>query len=447
MKKFILIIATLCLFLFTNAQVLRYEMFVEKNQKAITEEQKASIDSLKQMMTFGESIRIFPLYNDTFLGYVLFPKYAKEIAQSIADYAVENDFELLGMPRNFPSTYRGISVSVHLKCVKRIIVETQTPSVSLFPETEPLSSHFPPKPSQYFIIDPKVDNFIEGKEGTKLFFEAGSLMTDEIVKIELKEFYKLDDFVKNGLSTSSNGQMIETGGTIYLNATEEESNKEVKINPETGVDVEFTDGKGKPDMQVFVKDPSSEEWNWILPPQSKRKVKITEVYKDRNGKIVSKKTFNSEEEYEQYLKDKEEEERRKREEEARKKKEAVVEALKKGSLTDALRIYSFGYINCDRFINQPMLQFAVLKDKNISAEYYLVFGGIKGIMQGRVEKDKVHFGQVHDNSEATLMAVAFIDGQAYYFGQKLKLTKYSNPTIKLEKVSEEFVNEQLAMVR
>ncbi|MFM6983870.1 MAG: hypothetical protein ACKOXF_07040 [Chitinophagaceae bacterium] len=65
---------------------------------------------------------------------------------------------------------------------------------------------FPEKPSQFFVIDPLKDTLIIGKEGTRLLFKKGSLMSTKKVQIELKEFYQLGDYIKSGLATVSNGK-------------------------------------------------------------------------------------------------------------------------------------------------------------------------------------------------------------------------------------------------
>src|SRR5687768_15205549 len=87
---------------------------------------------------------------------------------------------------------------------------------------------------QLMTIDPRKDNMIEGKKGSKVFipanafqFKDGSLPAEKIV-VSLKEFFSISDFVSNNLSTLSDGHLLETGGMLFISAISER--KELEIN-------------------------------------------------------------------------------------------------------------------------------------------------------------------------------------------------------------------------
>ena len=88
--------------------------------------------------------------------------------------------------------------------------------------------------SQFFNIKTEQDTVVEAKYGTKVVFQKqcfidskGNVITGE-VKFELAEALTLDKMVFSNLTTTSNNQILETGGMIFINAYHK--NKEVFIN-------------------------------------------------------------------------------------------------------------------------------------------------------------------------------------------------------------------------
>lgn len=95
--------------------------------------------------------------------------------------------------------------------------------------------------SQLFTIMSSRDTAITGEQGTKLFIKANSFvdMMDKPVEgeidIELKECYKLDDMLKENLTTLSDNKVLETGGMVYIGA---KSNfKELKLKQFTDIEM------------------------------------------------------------------------------------------------------------------------------------------------------------------------------------------------------------------
>ncbi len=440
-----LIIVFLCVFFGSNtiAQKTKYNLMFDQGQVALSEKQKEEIKKILTWIKPKEVVSIFPLTYDTNFDRLFFPRNAKSQADQVMLYAKSIGFEPEGTPRNFPSTYKGLSVCVNV-------------SYNVPKPKNLLSEIFPEKPSQYFIIDPKKDTFIIGNEGTKLLFEAGSLISSKKVKVELKEFYGVGDLIKNGLPTSSNGNLIETGGSIYLNATAHDNEKaQVKINANKGVTVDFTIGKSDPEMEIFVKDPRyPNQMNWVLP-RNKSSIteswQMTETILNAEKSIQSEKVFNSKEEWEAYLKMKKEAEAQKQKNDEAKrliqKKNNEVKRLAQNKMNSKLKLYNFGYINCDKFINEPMIPFFVESDQNTIAEYYLVFNDVRGVMMGKVYNQQVNFGSVPKNKEATLIALSYIDKQAYLYRSTITTGSSTVSNIILKPVEESFLNEQLALLK
>ncbi len=125
------------------------------------------------------------------------------------------------------------------------------------------------KPPQILMIDASRDTIIVGKEGTKLNIKANSFVqkgTDKMVKgaiaIELTEYYKLLDILMANLTTTSNGEQLETGGMLNLKASSNGNQVELKQN--ASIEISFPYKKKKEDMQLFSGEVNDENINWIL---------------------------------------------------------------------------------------------------------------------------------------------------------------------------------------
>jgi hypothetical protein len=83
-------------------------------------------------------------------------------------------------------------------------------------------------------LDNSKDTLLVGSKGTALFFQAGSLVLPDgslpkgTVTIQLKECYNLADIVRENLSTSSNGKLLETRGMIYVKALADNQELQLK---------------------------------------------------------------------------------------------------------------------------------------------------------------------------------------------------------------------------
>lgn len=424
-------------------------------QTTLGDKQKQAVNEAASKLKDGAVATFLPLVYDSTYDQYKFTQNAKEQAQAIADYAATCGFKLIGMPRNFPSSFSGLSIGVNMRYSKpaEMTAQTQIPA----PKPETLDAHYPDKPSQFFIINPLRDTVVYGLEGTKLQFKAGSLLSKKPVKVELKEYYKLEDYLKNGLTTSSNGQLIQSGGSIYLNAKDNNNNaRQIGIDQKIGVGVDFTMGKSDTAMLIFIKDPKvNDRINWVLPKtrQIVETWQMTETVIGPDGKVISKKNYNKEEwaKHQEEEKAKEEEARKKAEEE-RKKAEEESRLQTARNTTDMnmqskLRIYDLGYINCDKFYKEPKTSIQFAADTLIGTEYYLVYTDIRGILKGDVSGKDVFFEDISQNRTATLLVVSIVNKQAYFFTCQIDPLSKSKPKIKLVAVSDAYLDQQLAVLK
>ncbi len=127
-------------------------------------------------------------------------------------------------------------------------------------------------PSQTFDIDSKIDNVIEGKNGTIIvcpkgcFMNAKGKIVEDNVKIELSEALLLEDMLLSNLTTTSNGMQLETDGMIYFNATA--NGEQLSINKENPIHIEIPTAEKKAGMMAYkgVRDDKG-NMNWIEPKE------------------------------------------------------------------------------------------------------------------------------------------------------------------------------------
>ena len=124
--------------------------------------------------------------------------------------------------------------------------------------------------SQYFDIKANQDNVIEGLKGSIIIMPKGCFkdendnLVESDVKIELAESLSMSDILLSNLNTTSNGQLLETDGMIYFNATA--NGKQLTINKDTPIHIEMPTNKKKPNMMVYkgVRDEKG-NMNWTEP--------------------------------------------------------------------------------------------------------------------------------------------------------------------------------------
>jgi hypothetical protein len=119
--------------------------------------------------------------------------------------------------------------------------------------------------TKVFKVDTKKDTVVVGNKGVMLHIPANSFdlpNPNAEVKIEMKEYTSKADFFFSGLTTASNGQLLESGGTVYISATAD--GKEVKLKEGSKIELAFPNAKPKPDMQTFYGEKTADGTvNWL----------------------------------------------------------------------------------------------------------------------------------------------------------------------------------------
>jgi hypothetical protein len=152
---------------------------------------------------------------------------------------------------------------------------------------------------QFYNINTERDTFIICKNGTLLEIKANSFTTlnkelaKGIVKIELKEAYTYADIIANGLQTVSNGNLLETGGMVFLKATLDGALVDIDIKKPIQLTIPSIANRNG--MQLFYLDKKEDnnllnsKRTWIANGQMQNAKNI----KNLKNKYVLKETDNN----------------------------------------------------------------------------------------------------------------------------------------------------------
>lgn len=137
------------------------------------------------------------------------------------------------------------------------------------------------------VEDLEKEPYIVGDGGLFIYVRENALLDSEgnpvskHVKFELKEVQAMDEFVKSRISTLSNGELLSTAGSYYINATSD--GKQLKINPEVGLNVAFPDVSSDPEIQLFKGEQTeSGDINWLVTDKTTKRIPKPNIEKPKN---------------------------------------------------------------------------------------------------------------------------------------------------------------------
>jgi hypothetical protein len=157
-------------------------------------------------------------------------------------------------------------------------------------ETRNSSIVYPKVKTQYFQIDQTKDNLIEGIDGSIIKIKANSFNSEsEKIIIGMKEYYSLSDIAFSNLSTqTTKGELLETGGMLYLEA-KNLSGKKVELKKQIELKIPYEEHKT--DMLLFSgKEDSNKNVLWDLLPTEIIKeegIKPQVISRDEGGEVFT----------------------------------------------------------------------------------------------------------------------------------------------------------------
>jgi mono/diheme cytochrome c family protein len=122
---------------------------------------------------------------------------------------------------------------------------------------------------QVFQINTSADTVIETKEGIVFAIPANAFKNKDgdvngTVELEVKEAMNPADILQAGLSTTSDGKLLETGGMFYLNARQDGEN--LSIKPDKGIHTSIPDKNPRKEMMLFEGTRTDDgQINWVNP--------------------------------------------------------------------------------------------------------------------------------------------------------------------------------------
>jgi hypothetical protein len=243
------------------------------------------------------------------------------------------------------------------------------------------------EPSQFFTVSSSKPTQVKGKQGTTISIKPDDLATvsgeplGKNIQIELKELTNQTQLLKSNAQTVSNGQLLVSGGAYYIDMTSD--GKQLKFKEGKNMAVEFPkltenemflfygqrDSLGSMEWQqasdTFKTKPSQPQPETITKTPTKRISDYWGIYYYIESEDLS--TPMTKEEKEKI-------------ERVNKVYEKVYEKV-----YSAVNINSFGWINCDRFLEiqnkTDLLVNFNPTDSISSANIYLVFKDINSVMQ------------------------------------------------------------------
>ena len=129
--------------------------------------------------------------------------------------------------------------------------------------------------TESFIIDNAADTIIETDEGVVFGIPANAFNSEnKKIRLEIKTAISPDKIMLHGLSTTSNGSLLQTAGMFYINAYD--NNKPVSLIKK--IDVSVPTKKVNPAMQLFdgVQD-SSGRINWVNPKPIEKRLRTYDI--------------------------------------------------------------------------------------------------------------------------------------------------------------------------
>ncbi len=137
--------------------------------------------------------------------------------------------------------------------------------------------------AQVFNITADKDTVIETKGGIILTIPANAFLNNNSnvsgnVELEIKEALTPLDIMKAGLSTTSNGQLLETGGMFYINARQ--NNTYLSIAKNKGIYTSIPDNNPGKKMMLFDgKRMENGQINWVNPKSFESKLNTVDILK------------------------------------------------------------------------------------------------------------------------------------------------------------------------
>lgn len=247
-------------------------------------------------------------------------------------------------------------------------------------------------------------SIVSGIEGTTLIFEPNSFI-DKVgniyngsVKIHLKEFRSLPNMLLEGLTTSSNGKMLETQGMIFISATKPDSS-ELKLRKNVNFDICFQIQKAQEEYELFYGEKIEKEINW-QPAKSNSLGNSSDSFQARFTQADTT---------------------------------AHIDCMDRLMFSSS----KLGWINCDRFIKiQNLSSLSLNGNYSNNTIARLIFYNYRSILPAFNKDGKILFENLPTNERVHLVVYKSENNKLYFFDKEIRVdNKQEELQVKLVEVS------------
>ncbi len=301
-----------------------------------------------------------------------------------------------------------------------------------------------PLPVQTFSIDPRKDAQIVGALGTVIDIPANTLRcTDGSIPprmdMELTEVYGRDMLVNAGIHTVSDGRMLESGGTVLLEAHCRNCPGTVASGKVIDLSFPCKGQEKKEGMETFIgRKDCNGNFNW----EQDRGVRSGGCSEVRERYYINDVQVSREE----YMA------MRARFEEMEREREAEMAVAKNDEALDAylLKSSELGWINCDRFYDAAQVTDMIVQvDTALRPSVRLVFDDINSVLAGNynARTGQVRFSGIPVGQKVRVVGYSIVNDVPYMGSQPTVIRENASETLRLQQTSLAGMEEQLASLR
>jgi len=302
---------------------------------------------------------------------------------------------------------------------------------------------FLPLPVQSFTINPREDNRLVGAQGTVVNIPAFTLAlangsVPHEMTVELTEVYGNGQIVQASLHTASGGKMLQSGGTIHIDANTNGQKAHVAQGKE--LDLEFPHGFGEPysDMEVFNgRIDRKGNFDWVAAGQDQTITTVKESFYINDKQV-------SQEEYYARL---QAWENRKAEQERQQAIATQVAANDAGMDAYLLKSDRLGWINCDRFMDvEQKTDIIVMVDTTLRPAVRMVFENISSVMNGSYDarSGTVRFQGIPVGEPVRLIGYSIMNDIPYMANTQITVSNNLKKVLQLMPITKQQMEAELA---
>lgn len=300
--------------------------------------------------------------------------------------------------------------------------------------------------SQFFTVSSSKANTVKGKKGTIIHIDPKNLELEngeslgKNLKIELKELTNQNDFFKNNAQTVSNGKLLISGGSYYIDITSD-GNK-VQLKKEKTLAVNFPKITNTKMDLFYGKRNELNQMNWDATnkaftnevPKTDTKTKESDLAPDIEAIDFDDLLAYTE----------------KGEDNISKKDRKQLSQID-SKIYKVMQLNKLGWINCDEFYNRATESFVINyenKDELTFVKSYILFKNINSVMDLFTDSNTKLSNAIHLPINQKIKIVSFsFKNDKFYFGEKeVTLIKDKLIEITFKEVSEQELNKLIKTI-